>query len=100
MRGLLPDRTVNRTSRGLQAADWFEGMGAILPQILAEIDLLEQSPIARRVLDLERMRRLIDTWPRDGFQTSAVQVPYHYALSRGLGAGRFLRHFDPSAPKS
>jgi asparagine synthase (glutamine-hydrolysing) len=95
MRGRLPESTLQRYARGLQAADWHESMAESLLDISREMNLLERSPLARRVLDLPRMRQLSESWPSEGFYTPDVQKTYHYALSRGLGMGGFIRRHDP-----
>ncbi len=95
MKQRLPESTLRRHVRGLQAADWHESMSESLDGIRAELQLLERSPLSRRVLDLPRMKKLTDTWPTEGFHTSTVQYSYHYALSRGIGVGAFIRRHDP-----
>lgn len=97
MHGRLPDSTLTRRARGLQSADWHLGMAAIRAEMLAEVTLLEQSPIARRLLDLGRARDLLARWPERDYHTRAVKAPWHLALSRGLAVGRFIRRFDPHA---
>jgi hypothetical protein len=47
------------------------------------------------LLDLSRMRSLIENWPRDGFAESDVQRSHHIALARGFSVGRFLLKHDP-----
>jgi len=95
MKGRLPEATLQRYARGLQAADWNESMADALPAIREELRLLERSPLARRVLDLPRLRKLVASWPNTGFQTREVLESYHYALSRALGMGAFVRRHDP-----
>jgi len=69
-------------------------MSDSLDSIRAELQLLERSPLACRVLDLPRMKKLTDTWPTEGFHTPAILNSYHYALSRGIGLGAFVRRHD------
>ncbi len=95
MQGRLPESTLRRHDRGLQAADWHESMSDSLDSIRAELRLLERSPLSCRLLDLPRMKKLTDTWPTEGFHTPTVQYSYHYALSRGIGLGAFVRRHDP-----
>lgn len=95
MKHRLPESTLRRHVRGMQAADWHESMSDSLDNIRAEVRLLERSPLSRRVLDLPRMKRLTETWPTEGFHTPEVQYSYHYALSRGIGVGAFVRRHDP-----
>lgn len=91
----LPASTLVRTARGRQSADWYLSMSTLRPRMLWEISLLEASPLAGRILDLPRMRRLIENWPDHGYDRMEVQCSYHLALTRGLSMGNFLRKYDP-----
>jgi asparagine synthase (glutamine-hydrolysing) len=73
-------------------------LGAVRGRMTAEVDLLQNSPLASRMLDLARMRRLIEHWPSSGFEQLDVNRSHHIALTRGLSVGRFLLQYDP-APK-
>ena len=97
MKDRLPDSTLLRYRRGLQSADWYLPMTEALPDLHAELALQRESHAAKTFLDLPRMQHLLDTWPRDGFETKEVSSLWHLALSRGLSLGYFLRtHEGPS----
>ena len=95
MDGRLPESTLRRTTRGLQAADWYMTLRAARPQLLAELTRIERSPLARHILDLPRLRTLLDTFPDSGYDTSEVSDAWHLALTRGIAAGSFLEQHDP-----
>jgi len=95
MEGRLPESTLRRTTRGLQAADWYLTVGAARPQLSAELTRIERSPLVRHVLDTARLRSLLDTWPETGYHTSQVSDAWHLALTRGMAAGSFLAQYDP-----
>ncbi len=97
MRGHLPASTLTRTTRGLQAADWYLVMGAQRAEMAAALTRIEQSPLAQHMLDLPRLRQLLDTWPSSGYEQIAVANVYHLALSRGLAAGLFIAQHDPDS---
>lgn len=94
MRGRLPAEVLSCTTRGLQAADWYLTMGGQRKQMNEELMLIRQSPIASRLLDLERLQTLLDTWPACGYEQSSISDSYHLALTRGLAAGNFIRHAE------
>ena len=94
MRNRLPPEILACTTRGLQAADWYLTLGARLPQLSEELGRIQQSRMAGRVLDLDRLNRLIVTWPEAGFELPGISDSYHLALTRGLAAGNFIRHFE------
>ena len=95
MKGRVPEETLYRYARGMQTADWHRTIAESLPEIQAELQLLERSPWACRILDLPRLKRMAAEWPTEGLDSQAVLDSYHYAFSRGLGMGVFLRRHDP-----
>jgi asparagine synthase (glutamine-hydrolysing) len=95
MVGRLPASTLNRTQRGRQSADWYVNLGAVRARMQAEVERLQSSPLVSRMLDLERMRSLIDHWPSSGFDRSDVNRSHHIALTRGFSVGKFLMQYDP-----
>lgn len=97
MAGRLPEATLNRTARGRQSADWPLSLSRLRPRMLEEIGAFERSPLARRMLDLPRLRSLIENWPSSGFERADVNRSHHIALTRGISMGRFLRRYDPAA---
>jgi asparagine synthase (glutamine-hydrolysing) len=99
MEGRLPPSTLRRTTRGLQAADWYLTVGAARPQLLAELTRIERSPLVRQALDTRRLRVLLDTWPESGYHTPEVSDAWHLALTRGIAAGSFLAQYDPEMPR-
>jgi asparagine synthase (glutamine-hydrolysing) len=71
-------------------------MGAVRGQMMEEVARLEGSPLASHMLDLARMRRLIQNWPTSGFESLDVNRSHHIALTRGFSVGRFLMQYDPA----
>lgn len=96
MANRLPLEVLSNRQRGLQAADWFERSTSVRGEIAAELTRLEDCDLARRALDLARMRRLVEQWPQDGWGEMHVVEEYGYLLERGLMVGRFLRWINES----
>jgi asparagine synthase (glutamine-hydrolysing) len=96
MVGRLPPSTLRRTKRGRQSADWYMNTGAVRGRMAAEVERLQSSPLASRMLDLARMRSLIENWPSSGFERLDVNRSHHIALTRGFSVGRFLLQYDPA----
>ena len=90
----LPPEVLSNRKRGLQAADWFERLTGIRERLLPELDRIGKCDLARRALDLARMRRLVELWPSGGCDQAQVVCEYNYLLERGLMVGRFLRWFE------
>ncbi len=101
MAGLLPDTMLNRRIRGVQAADWHEKIMASRDGMAAELARLRSSPVASRVLDLDRLSQLVADLPdlaplseqalAERFASLDGEIAYRLVLLRGLSVGRFIR---------
>ncbi len=87
----LPQAVLAEQRRGYQAADWHEGLRAARDDIAAELLRLSACAPAARMLDIERMQRLIDDWPASGWERDEVIRNYRWMLLRCISAGHFLR---------
>jgi asparagine synthase (glutamine-hydrolysing) len=94
MRDRLPAEILACTTRGLQGADWYLTMGSRRAEMADELRRIAESPTAQRLLDIKRLQHLLDTWPDSGYEEPSVSNSWHLALSRGLSAGNFIRHFE------
>jgi asparagine synthase (glutamine-hydrolysing) len=94
MRGRLPDSTLTRTDKGIQAADYYVNLTRIRSQLLTEISLLDRSPGARNLLDLEMLRAAVEHWPADARAAAQESGIYQSALPRGLAVGTFIRRIE------
>ncbi len=92
MQGLIPDSVLERDSRGAQAADWSEWLPAMRPGLERDMARIEQSEVARRCIDVPRLRSLLAHWP----ETLGVEhmENYHHRLLRGVMMGRFITWFE------
>lgn len=91
--GRLPSEVLENPRRGFQAAEYFHRMGQMRGVIASGVEELERSALARRVLDLPRMKALLAQWPED---SSEAGVEYLSTLHRGLHYGQFLRWMEGS----
>ncbi|CUS44738.1 MAG: asparagine synthase-related protein [Pseudomonadota bacterium] len=87
----LPATVLTERRRGLQGADWHEGLTASRVTASEELERLEECAPAAAVLDLARMRQLVTDMPSGGWEKDAVMQSYRLALLRGLSTGHFLR---------
>ena len=60
--------------------------------IVEDVAALERSPLAARILDVDRMKRLAADWPAD--PTEAGVGADGAVLNRGLHVGRYLRWLE------
>lgn len=87
----LPREILEETGRGEQAPNWFESLDARKPIIVEAAERLEASPLASRLIDLPRLKRLIAEWPSDAIAAEARSKEYRYGLDRAVHLGQFIR---------
>ncbi len=97
MRGRLSEATLHRRQKGTQAADWYESLSRILGELAAELALQAQSPGARRLIDLDRLRKAIDDWPKTAQEAALKDGIYDSAIARGMAVGYFIRRIEEEA---
>jgi hypothetical protein len=69
-------------------------LGNARPQVEAELSLLDESQLAREVLDLSRLQAIWKGFPDDARDASARTLEFRVILESGLMTGRFLRWFE------
>ena len=94
MAGLLPQEVLDNRQRGLQAADWYERLHAARPRLADELERLERSPLAQRVLDLPRLQRLFAAMPPPDEPDFERLIAYRAIFEPGLMMGGYLRWFE------
>lgn len=87
----LPPEILHERRRGMVAATWFRRLTARRADIADEIERLEASPAARRLLDIERLKTLYGDWPVDDNAAQEHRAIYRGAFLRALHVGRFIR---------
>jgi asparagine synthase (glutamine-hydrolysing) len=87
----LPPEILSERRRGMVAATWFRRLDARRDDIAQEIERLEASPAARRLIDIERLKGLLRDWPVDDNAAQARRHVYRGAFTRALHVGRFIR---------
>ena len=97
MVGQLPPLVLENRRRGLQAADWFERLLGARAQVGAELARMERSELARRVLDLDRLRQLHERLPTNAGEAPSADRTYQWTLQGGLMVGAFLCWFEAGA---
>ncbi len=90
LRGRLPAEIVESQARGMQNGDWFRIVTAQRPAMRADIERLRSSPLASRVIDLDRLQGLLDNWPEDLASAERQRPQYLQMLTRGMEMARFL----------
>lgn len=87
----LPQSVLEERRKGLQSADWHEGLTAARDELRAEVLRLRDVSVAAQALDLDRLDRLTRDWPADKWNMPEVEYEYRFSLIRGIASGHFLR---------
>ena len=88
----LPPALLDERRKGLQAADWHEGLAAARAELGEEVDAIADCLPAAEAVDAAAMRRLVESWPDETrWHDREVVRRYRIALLRGISAGRFIR---------
>jgi asparagine synthase (glutamine-hydrolysing) len=96
LKGRVPDAVRLETLRGLQSPHWLEMISEARGEAGRLLGRIGESPLARQLLDIPKMRRLLGEWPDAGI---APPPPvYRSGLIRGLAAGEFIRVNSTDAP--
>jgi asparagine synthase (glutamine-hydrolysing) len=91
--GRLPEVIRNNKMRGMQSPDWFQALDSAGPALHQEMDRLEDSTLATEILDVGRLRQLVDSIPAAGDSRSRT-LDYRAVLEHGLAMGRFLQWIE------
>jgi asparagine synthase (glutamine-hydrolysing) len=92
----LPAAVLDEPLKGLQASDWHENLAAGRDALREEAERLARSDDVAAVIDTERLLRLVDDWPQDGWASKKVVGAYRLALLRGVSTGHFIRRVTGS----
>jgi asparagine synthase (glutamine-hydrolysing) len=90
----LPVSVTRESRRGLQCPEWYDVVTARRDDMIAAVERIEGSPLASRVVDVPRMKALLDDWPADAEAAMARKQVFGHALQRGVAIGGFLRWYE------
>jgi asparagine synthase (glutamine-hydrolysing) len=92
----LPAALIAERGYGRQNPEWFTRLTAHRESFAAEIEQLGNTPLAAQILDLPRLKRLIDDWPEDAKAAEARRFEFAQMLPRAIQTGRFIRWSEGS----
>jgi asparagine synthase (glutamine-hydrolysing) len=90
MEGRLPECVLNQKKSGAQAADWYRRLTRSRTAIIEDVNRLAENPDVGSILDMERLRTILASWP--------VQQPPEYtseeanllAIADAIGTAYFI----------
>lgn len=90
----LPAELLAQTKRGRQMGEWYHLANLRRDHTVAAVERLAHSPLASRVLDMPRLKKLAETWPKDAEAAKATEGGHRIALHQGVVIGSFLSWFE------
>lgn len=92
----LPQSVIHNPLRGAQDPGWYLRMQQTKVEFELEYQRLLQNSTAQQVLDLPRMRKLLDEWPDESANWNSNKIigEYRLGLSRAFMVGRYIRWFE------
>jgi asparagine synthase (glutamine-hydrolysing) len=87
----LPREILDEPRRGVAQPAWFRALDLQRDALGRDLERIAASPLASRMLDIPRLKCLMDEWPKDE-QAAQLRVrDYQRLLLRGVHVGRFIR---------
>lgn len=90
----LPEAVITNRRRGEQNSDWYLRLPAQRDELAVTLERLERSSLARRILDLPRLRRMFERMPADPAELQRTGNPYKVMFARAIHVGRFLAWYE------
>jgi asparagine synthase (glutamine-hydrolysing) len=87
----LPREIAEETRFGVPESAWFRILDAQRESLRRDLERIEASALARRMLDIPRLKRLMDEWPKNEQEAQPRAREYQHLLARGIHVGRFIR---------
>jgi asparagine synthase (glutamine-hydrolysing) len=85
----LPVEVIDNRLRGYQMADWYEQITR--QSMCALFEQVKTSHQASAIIDFEKVRRKLETWPEGNMNDSRVIQEYRGRLLRTLATARFIQ---------
>ena len=86
----LPREILDKPRLGVAEPAWFRALDAQRKNIGRDLERIEASALARRMLDIPRLKRLMAEWPKGEQEARSRPREYQRCL-RGIHIGRFIR---------
>jgi asparagine synthase (glutamine-hydrolysing) len=92
MKGRLPDAVLDNNRRGVQAADWYSRLTRERNQILKEVNRLAANTDVASIVDLQRLRGILENWPDRQPPFWSAEQGHLQTLPDALGAAYFIEN--------
>ncbi|MBS4097798.1 MAG: hypothetical protein KGZ83_13285, partial [Sulfuricella sp.] len=92
----LPPLVLNERRVGRSFPEWFDWLTRSRPMFAAELDRIEASALGRELIDVPRLRAILDDWPTDATEADQHYQRLMWVLGGGVAMGAFLRWAEGS----
>lgn len=87
----LPPEVLQERRSGRQCAEWFDWATRKRAWLAAELDGIEASALGRELIDVPRLRGILDRWPDNADMAEPRYEQLMNVLGRGVAVGSFIR---------
>lgn len=87
----VPPAVAENRRFGYQHPEWFAHLTSVRAEMRAQVAQLRRSPLANRLIDTERLDRILDAWPRDPVAAERLRGDLGSVLAGGLAVGAFVQ---------
>ena len=89
--GRVPQEMLEARRKGHQGADWHEDLTSLRDRLRVEVENMEQRTETAELIDVERLQRLVEEWPSEGWEREELKADYRMSLLRAVSVANFVR---------
>ena len=93
-RGIMPEEQRRDVRQGRHNVDWHARLTARREDLAAQAEAIRAHPQLSRLLDLDRMQRLLADWPHRTPDAADERLPREMGITRALTAAIFVSHAE------
>ncbi|WP_311769166.1 asparagine synthase-related protein [Novispirillum itersonii] len=86
----VPAMITENRRRGYQHPEWFAHLSRMRPTLPDQLERLRRSPTASRLIDLDRLERVLAKWPENAVAAEADRVGLQVMLQEALHVGAYI----------
>ena len=87
----LPPEILNETDKGVQGVTWFQRLDMRRAKLAGDVERMADSPLASRLIDVPRMKRILNNWPKDAQTAEDRGKEVRVGFGRAVHAAQFIR---------
>lgn len=92
----VPAPVLAQPGRGVQNGEWYHLASQYRDETAEAVERLARSPLASRVLDVNFLKTLVDSWPKNAEEAMRSEAEHRNMLQFGVSVGSFLRWYEGS----